>query len=378
MKKTLAVLVASGLTLAISSCSKPSPQEQVMKAYQDQQTQSEMAATVSFNGDFDVLNQLAAEDAKKSGTTFSPDVDFKQLANVKMSTHAKTTDGSPLSKVTDMSKVDMAFITTFENVKVLDFLFAGQKPYLRSDFANLKSVKDSKEIQAVFKSINDGSIPWAKKFIAGGWVSMDKAFIDKIMKNSDAPQKADSNKSQQFNTLTEKNLMTNTTFTQVDDHVKASLKLKPFLNQLATDAKAVGEPNFTAKTTEDIQKSATQIKDDAVVNADLWIEDGKMKKMSVNLFQVANVVDKSKLDGDTTWIDKLSPKTLNMVITMDEGKTDLTAPKDAVELKDNDLMGLFMMLATSGDSSTGGMEGSSTPYQSLDPVKKETMPRPIK
>lgn len=244
--------------------------------------------------------------------------------------------GGTLKDEKDPSKGNVAITWRTDSDLATLTVIGSKTMYAKVDLAKIGQLTESSDVKNL-KSQVAGAPSWVRDFIDGKPLGIEMSTLQDVAKASGATpsatpgqQQLSADQQQQMRDALRKNEDANVTYSGDGDHVKATVKLKPFVNTFAADAHRIAPQQFTDSSVQQLTKSMNGLKDDATVDADITLSDDKVKTVSMDIMQiVAQEKNPSADDKKTMAAMKAKGKTLPMIVDLSEASSEVAAPSDA-------------------------------------------------
>ncbi|MCH8612714.1 hypothetical protein [Arsenicicoccus dermatophilus] len=237
---------------------------------------------------------------------------------------------------------------------LVNLAMAAQSVFVKVDLAKIADQTGAFTMKDITASAS--SMPgWMQDVIAGKWVGVDKATMDKLAKSAPGaaaaggPTDLSAQQRQQLTDAMNKNIDTNAAFSGEGDDIAITLKAKPFVNTFLADVQRIMPQQFPAKNMTEMKDMATKIKADSTLAMTATLADGKIKSTKFDLGQVMGLIDESTVPAkDRAKFTELKAKNLSlpMVLEYSDLDGDVEAPAGARMITQADI-----------DQMMGGMRG---------------------
>ncbi|WP_409485512.1 hypothetical protein [Arsenicicoccus dermatophilus] len=220
---------------------------------------------------------------------------------------------------------------------LVNLAMAAQSMFFKVDLAKIADQTGAFTMKQVTASAS-GMPGWMQDVIAGKWVGVDKATMDKLARSAPgaaAPGRPTEMSAQQRQQLTDamnKNIDTNATFGGEGDDIAITLKAKPFVNTFLADMQRILPQQFPARSMTEMQGMAAKIKADSTLAMTATLADGKITSTKFDLGQIIGLVDESTVPAkDRARFSQLKAKNLSlpMVVEYSDLDGDVEAPAGA-------------------------------------------------
>ena len=348
-KGSIALATACAAVLPLSACGKEDPQVAAVHAFENLSQASARSVTLKLDTSPENLITLARQmdtDEKGELKKDTPEADKEKrlkLAQVAATTsitiEGKAHGGKPLKDgEASLKNTDAGIFVSMGSTPVFSLLAVDSKPYLKLDAKTIARATGQKE-EEVEKIKGDSKIPWLDALADNKWITTDEKTAKEILTDTDEGKKIGKNEltkeqAQKLQEDSKKNLEENSSFTWKDgDDVEVRTDVKKAGERFLADYKKDAPGKLTAKDEREFKKAMDGLKSGSTFVSTWTVKDGEVKRMKVDVMQLARMVDESKMsERGREEVQRLSKFNVNFVAEISGEAKNLTKPSEAVEI----------------------------------------------